>query len=68
MVEGPPKALARLKNAPPDKQKYIWVFGDDKNGPACIRTEPPADTKGCKPLQAIVAHLVLDEWEEIGDG
>lgn len=55
-----PTKIATLKS---DPAIHIWRFGTKPNDPACISEEPPADDKQCRPLQALVAHLQLSEWE-----
>ena len=57
-----PKAIARSLDR---EEVYIWVWGDEPNAPACISKTAPDSKEGCRPLQALVAHLHLDEWEEL---
>lgn len=57
-----PKAIA--KNKGPDKT-IIWVFGEGTNPPATISEEKPTNEDDTRPLQALISHLDLDEWDEL---
>lgn len=57
-----PKAIA--KNKGPDKT-FIWVFAEGKNPPATIAETAPVDESNTRPLQALIAHIDLEEWEDI---
>lgn len=58
-----PKAIAKLKHD--FEERYIWVWGDDPNAPACISRTPPDSEEGCRPLQALIAHIQPEEWDEV---
>jgi hypothetical protein len=57
-----PKAIA--KNKGPDKT-FIWKFADGVNPPATISVDKPTNEDDARPLQALISHLDLDEWEEL---
>lgn len=42
---------------------YLWVIGAGTKAKACISREPPSDPIRWRPLQAVLSHLDLDEWE-----
>jgi hypothetical protein len=49
-----------------DDDRFIWVWDKaDNNSLSCISKIAPDSTEGCRPLQALVSHLVLSEWEEL---
>ena len=57
-----PKAIAKLKG--PDI-KFIWVFEEGSNAPAVIAKDKPVNRDDARPLQALVSHLELSEWDEL---
>lgn len=57
-----PKAIAKANG--PD-ERYIWVFGEGTNPRATIAKDKPTDDKDTRPLQALIAHLDLEEWDEL---
>lgn len=58
-----PKVVARNKY----QELNIYVFAEGNNAPAIVAREKPVSMDKAQPLQAIVAHLFLDEWEIVAD-
>jgi len=59
-----PKLIARNKY----DGAGVWVLGEGRNAPAVISVEAPdPETAVTRPLQALVAHLDLGEWQKVTD-